>query len=102
MLVAVVLYTISILAIMVPSFGAITSGDLPIIISTIASVHGITGILAEVLGVWIIASWRLHTSIQYCAPKKRLIRLTLIVWLTTLLLGIFLYLNFYTTLLPSQ
>jgi len=102
MLVAVVLHTISILAIMVPSFGAVTSGDFPIVIPTIPSVHGITGILAEVLGVWIIASWRLRTSLHYCAPKKKLMRLTLIVWLTALLLGTLLYLNLYTTLLPLQ
>ncbi|MBN1244144.1 hypothetical protein JXA31_00960 [Candidatus Bathyarchaeota archaeon] len=100
MLIAVVLHTISILAVMIPSFGVITSGDFPVLISAIAYVHGITGIIAEVFGVWIIATWRLRTSLQYCAPKKKLMRLTLILWLIALFLGILLYLHFYTTLLP--
>jgi hypothetical protein len=100
MLIAVVLHTISILAVMIPSFAAIGSANLAATISTIASVHGITGIIAEVFGVWIVASWRLRASLQYCAPKKNLMRLTLILWLVALFLGILLYLHFYTTLLP--
>jgi len=100
MLIAVVLHTISILTVMIPSFGAITSGNFSAVVSAITYVHGITGILAEVFGAWIVASWRLRTSLQYCAPKKKLMRITLILWLTTLLVGILLYLHFYTTLLP--
>jgi len=100
MLLAVVLHTISILAVMIPSFGAITSGDFPVLVSAIAYVHGITGIIAEICGVWIIATWRLRTSLQYCAPKKKLMRLTLISWLVALFLGVLLYLRFYTTFLP--
>jgi len=100
MLIAVVLHTISILAVMIPSFGVITSGDFPVFISAVAYGHGITGIIAEVFGVWIIATWRLRTALQYCAPKKKLMRLTLIFWLIALFLGIVLYLHFYTTLPP--
>jgi len=102
MLIAVVLHTITILAVMIPSFGAISSGDFPVVISTIASVHGILGILAEVLGVWIVASWRLRRSLQYCAPKKTLMRLTLTLWFIALILGVLIYLHFYTPFLPLQ
>jgi hypothetical protein len=100
MLIAVVLHTISILAVMMPSFRAITSGDFSAVVSAITYVHGIAGILAEVFGVWIIASWRLRASLKHCAPKKNLMRLTLILWFIALFLGILLYLHFYTTLLP--
>ena len=100
MLVAVVLHTISIVAVMVPSFGVITSGGFSASISAITYVHGITGIIAEVFGVWIVVSWRLRTSLQYCAPKKNLMRITLISWLIALLLGVLVYLHFYTALLP--
>jgi hypothetical protein len=99
MLIAVVLHTITILAVMIPSFRLIASGEYPALVSTITYVHGIAGVIAEVFGVWIIVTWRLRTSIQYCAPKKKLMLLTLILWLTAVLLGILLYLHFYTTLL---
>ena len=100
MLIAVALHTTSILAVMIPSFAAIGSANLAATISSIAYIHGITGILAEIFGVLIIASWRLRTSLQYCAPKKKLMRLTLVFWIIALFLGILLYLHFYTTLLP--
>lgn len=100
MLIAVVLHSISIFAVMVPSFLVIPSVDISAAVSAITYVHGIAGILAEVCGVWIVVSWRLRTSLQYCAPKKNLMRITLIAWLTALLLGILIYLHFYTTLLP--
>jgi hypothetical protein len=58
------------------------------------------GIIVAVLGVWIVTSWRLRTSLQYCSPKKKLMLLTLTSWLIALLLGILLYLHFYTTILP--
>jgi hypothetical protein len=102
MLTAVVLQTIAIFAIMIRSFGAIISGDFPVAVSTITAVHGTLGILAEVLGVWIVASWRLRTSLQYCAPKKNLMPLTLSLWLTALILGMRIYLHFYTPFLPLQ
>ncbi|MCW4031068.1 MAG: hypothetical protein NWE80_01750 [Candidatus Bathyarchaeota archaeon] len=98
---AVVLHTISILAVMISSFFALTLADfpVPVLVSTIAYIHGITGIVAEVFGVWIIATWRLRTSLKYCASKKRWMRLTLVSWLIALFSGILIYLYFYTTLL---
>jgi hypothetical protein len=103
MVIAVVLHTITILTVMLPSF---VLGIIPYIstnatdtIAIIAAVHGITGIIAAVLGVWIVASWRLRASLQYCAPKKKIMLVTLTLWVIALLLGILLYLNFYTTLL---
>ncbi len=99
MLIAIVPHTISIFAVIVTSFSFITSGGFSANISTLTYFHRISGIIAEVLGVWIIISWRLRTSLQYCAPKKNLMRITLISWLVALLLGILVYLHFYTALL---
>jgi len=105
MFLAVVLHTITILLIMIPSF---VSGFIPYFstnisdaVSIIAIVHGAAGILAEVLGVWLVTFWRLRKSLQYCAPKKKLMRVTLILWLTALFLGVLLYLSLYLTILPS-
>jgi uncharacterized membrane protein YozB (DUF420 family) len=102
MFTAVVLHTISILVIMIPSFSVIIPGSFPVIVLAVTSLHGILGILTEILGVFIVASWRLRTSLQYCTPKKKLMRFTLILWLSALILGILVYLHFYTTLLPLQ
>jgi hypothetical protein len=104
MLVAVVLHIIMIFAVMLPS---LVSSVIPLIlvnsstaVTIVAPLHGITGIIAAVLGVWIVTSWRLRASLQYCAAKKKLMDLTLTLWLIALLLGILLYLHFYTTVLP--
>jgi uncharacterized membrane protein YozB (DUF420 family) len=106
MLTAIILHLITVLAVMLPSF---VLGVIPLIfadasfaIAIIAFLHGITGIIAGAFGVWIVTSWRLRASLQYCTPKRKLMRLTLILWLIGLLLGILLYLNFYTTVLPLQ
>jgi uncharacterized membrane protein YozB (DUF420 family) len=109
MLTAVILHMIMVLAVMLPSF---VLGVIPLILANSSAVvtivvplHGIMGIIAAVLGVWIVTQWRLHASLQYCGgstPKKKLMRLTLIVWLIALLLGVLLYLHFYTAVLPLQ
>ena len=99
MLIAVVIHTITISAIMIPVFALIVANSSPTAVSTLASVHGVLGIAAEVLAVWIVVSWRLRTSIRYCAPKKKTMLLTLILWVAALVLGVLLYLYFYTPLL---
>ena len=99
MLIAVIIHTITISAIMIPVFTLIVANSSPTAVSTLASVHGVLGIAAEVLAVWIVVSWRLRTSIRYCAPKKKTMLLTLILWVAALVLGELLYLYFYTPLL---
>jgi uncharacterized membrane protein YozB (DUF420 family) len=96
MLTAVVLHTIIILAWMVPSFsilsfsGSINLADM--IVVTIL-VHAFMGIAADLLGIWLVASWRLRADMKTCFAKKSLMRVTIILWLITLFLGIVLYLK---------
>ncbi|MGB9959731.1 MAG: hypothetical protein ACPLKQ_04340 [Candidatus Bathyarchaeales archaeon] len=104
MLAAVVLHNVTLLVVMVPSFSV---GLIPYIsekplspISLISMVHGITGLLAWLLGIWIVASWHLSTSLQNCTRKKGVMRATLVSWLIALIFGFLIYLNFYTTILP--
>ena len=82
MLLAILLHTISISVVMIPSFvngfaaqGAIDFGNLLVII---AFVHAIAGVIAELLGVWIIVSWRFQSSLRICSPRKNLMRYTLV------------------------
>jgi hypothetical protein len=104
MLVGVVLHLIMILGLMVPSF---VIGVIPLISRNAASAvamlvpfHIATGASAAVLGVWIVASWRMRPSTVYCAPKKKLMLATLILWTTALVIGIMVYLSLYTMLFP--
>lgn len=102
MLAAVVLHMVSILTVMIPSFVI----SIPFISRNITGlfefailIHTITGVLAVVLGTWLVASWRLRQSMQSCFSKKKVMRVTLTVWLIALIIGILLYLSAYTTLL---
>jgi uncharacterized membrane protein YozB (DUF420 family) len=95
MLTAVVLHTIIILAWMVPSFSLSFSGSInfaDMIVLTIL-VHAFMGIAADLLGIWLVASWRLRADMKSCFAKKSIMRFTMTLWLITLFLGIFLYLK---------
>ena len=104
MLIAVMLHTISILAVMIPTFvnGFAASGEIDFanLLVIIAFLHAITGIIAELAGVGIMISWRFKSSLRSCSSRKRLMRYTLILWMISLVLGVVLYLKFYTTILP--
>ena len=97
MLSAVVLHAILVLAWMIPSFngffgdsGSINFAD-PIAITVL--VHAFAGIVALVLGVWLVGSWRLKADMRTCFAKKKIMRVTLLLWLIALILGIILYLK---------
>ncbi|MGF3522406.1 MAG: hypothetical protein ACQXXJ_04840, partial [Candidatus Bathyarchaeia archaeon] len=75
MLVAVVLHFGSIFAIMLPSF---VFGVLPYMMSApfdlimlVSAVHGALGVIAPILAVWLIASWRLRKATTHCMRKKQ-------------------------------
>ncbi|MCW4045193.1 MAG: hypothetical protein NWE94_06725 [Candidatus Bathyarchaeota archaeon] len=94
MLTAVMLHLISVIAVMMPSFISV----LPLIaegttstIYIIVLIHGILGILTTALAAWIVVAWRLRQSLEHCAPKKKLMRITLILWVLTVILAILLY-----------
>jgi uncharacterized membrane protein YozB (DUF420 family) len=95
MLTAVVLHTIIILAWMVPSFTLSFSDSInlaDVIVVTIL-VHALMGIAADLLGIWLVASWRLHADMKTCFAKKSFMRVTMALWLIALFLGIVLYLK---------
>ena len=97
MLTAVVLHTIVIVAWMIPSFngffsspGSINLADM-IVVTTL--VHAFMGIAADLLGIWLVASWRLRVDMKTCFAKKSIMRVTITLWLIALVLGIILYLK---------
>lgn len=97
MFAAVVLHTIVILAWMVPSFSTLfsytSSINLADILTLTIMIHAFMGIAADILGIWLVASWHLQADVKACFAKKNAMRVTLILWLITLILGIILYLK---------
>lgn len=99
MTVAVALHTITIFLVMVPSF--VSSLEVlqrvtlsPIIIITV--IHAITGIVTEVLGLFLIAEWRFRPPPNItCVKKKWLMAPLLLLWTFTLIMGIVFYIYYY-------
>jgi uncharacterized membrane protein YozB (DUF420 family) len=96
MLSALILHIISILIVMIPSLaaffggpGAINFADALVIT---ALTHVSAGLLAALLGIWLVTSWHLQTNLQTCFKKKRVMDATITLWLIAFFLGIYLYL----------
>ena len=96
MLTALVLHAAIVFAWMIPSFnlfvspGSINLADTRFIV--IILVHAFAGIASIILGIWLVASWRLQANMKTCFAKKNVMRVTITLWLTALVIGIYLYL----------
>jgi predicted metal-binding membrane protein len=77
MLIAAVLHTIAMFAIMMPAFVVISLENFPLAISTATNFLEKLGLIAGIFDVWIVASLRLHSLLQYCAHKRMLMLPTL-------------------------
>ncbi len=94
MLGAVVLHIVSILAVMVPSFGLFFgSGSINLAdtVTMITIVHAFAGLIAALLGVWLVVSWHLKADLKGCFQKKRLMDVTFGLWVLAIVLGIIIY-----------
>ena len=101
MVTSVVLHLFSLFIVMTPSFSAIVSmsTSLPETILALSLVHGVFGLVTLFLGVWLSVAWRFRQSLQYCAPKKNLMRATFLTWTISIFVGAVLYLIFYLPLI---
>ncbi len=94
MLTAVVFHAVLIFAWMIPSFDIFIFADpinLADTITLMILVHALTGIAATVLGIWLVAAWRLKADMTTCFAKKRVMLATITLWLTALVIGFILY-----------
>ena len=96
MLSAVAFHIVAILVIMVPSFGALFSDPSAVnfadafIIATL--IHVSAGLLAVLLGIWLVSSWHLQSNFDTCFKKKRVMDATISLWLLAIALGVVFYL----------
>ncbi len=91
---------------MIPSFveGIIPDYIVPdplAIVSVIGLIHGILGITALSLGIWLVVSWRFRRNLRECFNKKKLMCKTLSVWVASLFFGIILYAIFIGPLMTN-
>jgi uncharacterized membrane protein YozB (DUF420 family) len=96
MLTAIVLHAGMIIAWMIPRFSLFVpfgSLNLADIITVMILVHAFMGIMATIIGIWLVVAWRLKADVKPCFAKKRYMLVTITFWLTALVLGIILYLK---------
>jgi uncharacterized membrane protein YozB (DUF420 family) len=96
---ATALHLTTIFAVMVPSFVLAVipeyiTKNVEGVVSLISLVHVPIGLTAVSLGLWFAVSWRLK-GLRGCFNRKKLMLITMVLWLFTLLLGIALYSIFY-------
>jgi uncharacterized membrane protein YozB (DUF420 family) len=100
MVTSVVLHLFSLFIVMTSSFRVIVSAvNVSETILALSFVHGVFGLVALFLGVWLSVAWRFRQSLQYCAPKKNLMRATFLTWTLSIFVGTVLYLIFYLPLI---
>jgi uncharacterized membrane protein YozB (DUF420 family) len=103
---AVVVHLLMIFYIMIPSFVLAIVPEYilasPLELTSIVGLfHGILGIVALALGVWLVVAWRFNRDFNGCFARKKFMTPTLLVWVAALLLGIALYIIFIGPLLVA-
>ena len=93
-----VLHTLAILLIMIPSFlinfGALVRISDPRVIIT--WIHAIVGSSAEAIGVYLVSKWRFQPkALAVCVKNKKFMQLTFMLWGLSATLGIIFYLVYY-------
>jgi uncharacterized membrane protein YozB (DUF420 family) len=97
--VAVSLHALSFLLVMGPSFFGgfefFTTETYNLGVQT-TLLHAVTGAIALILGIGLVAAWALRPSdIGACNRRKRIMDITILLWLASLIFGTATYLIFY-------
>jgi uncharacterized membrane protein YozB (DUF420 family) len=96
--IAVILHTVSVFFIMVPSLTAsmgLFENPLAPLALVILS-HAVLGSLVELLGVYLVLAWALRRgSLKVCFRNKRVMKPTFGLWLIELVLGVYVYILLY-------
>jgi uncharacterized membrane protein YozB (DUF420 family) len=98
MAVAVILHIISFIEVMGPRFrenlDIFTTATFEPSIQT-AWIHIIPGAIALVLGIVLVAAWAFRQELAGCFRRKRIMDVTIVLWLFSLIFGIATYLLTY-------
>jgi uncharacterized membrane protein YozB (DUF420 family) len=102
MLTAAILNLLSFFSIMWPNFLSMReflTTNISERFSLVTIGHAVFGASAEILAILVIALWGLRSSAQNCFKYKKLMRLTFVLWMIALGLGILFYVLAYTSFL---
>jgi len=96
---AVVLNAISFFLVMGPSFAG-SAGFIQREFSSVGVLtvlaHALTGALAEILGIWVVGEWLLHSmETKACVKRKKVMRGIVSLWFVAIILGIAVYVIYY-------
>ena len=95
MLVAVLITGVLTVAHMGPSLIYLLRAEIPLLdpIALVGLFHGIIGVLALFLGIWLVGTWAfIQADIKYCIKRKKLMRVILAFWVLSLGVGALYYL----------
>jgi uncharacterized membrane protein YozB (DUF420 family) len=97
--IAVILHVISFLLVMGPSFSEgydfFTTATSDLGVQT-TWIHAVPGAIAMIMGIVLVGAWALRSSnIAACSRMKRLMDITVLLWLVSLIFGIATYIVFY-------
>jgi len=97
--IAVILHVISFLLVMGPSFSEgydfFTTATSELGVQT-TWIHAVPGAIAMIMGIVLVGAWALRSSnIAACRRRKRLMDITVLLWLISLIFGITTYIVFY-------
>ena len=90
-LVAVVLNALSVIIVMLPSAVRIVSGASVNAFTLVVIVHSILGAAAIVVGVYLVAVWRLRKPGESCFKLRNYMRPLAMVWILSAALGAYVY-----------
>ena len=97
--IAVVLHLLSFVLVMGPAFFTyfeFYSGSTSIGAVQTAWIHAVPGAIALVLGLILVAAWAVNSSnVKGCYKRKRIMDITLLLWVFSLIFGIITYALFY-------
>jgi len=98
--IALVLHIITFLAVMLPSFSNAYSyfteytSDLGV---QTMWIHAVPGAITLILGLFLVVTWALRPfNVAACSKRKRIMDVTVVLWLISLVFGIASYIVFYT------
>jgi uncharacterized membrane protein YozB (DUF420 family) len=96
--IAVALHTILIFAVMVPSLMAST-GLFANLLNRLALTilpHSVLGSIVEILGIYFLSVWASNRGLsKACFKNKMIMKVTIVLWIAELILGIYVYILLY-------
>jgi uncharacterized membrane protein YozB (DUF420 family) len=100
--VGIVLHTVSIFLIMVPSLLSMVNPSSHLLVNLLTGfallvvTHATVGSLVEIMGIWLVATWLPNRAgVEKCFKRKNVMRVTIALWLLELILGIYIYKMLY-------